>query len=573
MSVREARGVIGTRMRRRRLLGTALVGGGAALAAACGGQKSRSDTGATGAGTDRLATVTSGQAVPGASEQVKRGGTFSWNNTTTPPRSLDPHFETFPSSSSIAVNVHNSLLTFTPDLTKIVPDVATAMPEQPDNRTFIFKLHQGVKFHNVAPANGREMTADDVKYSIERQGTNSPGKFQHAYYWLDRLEKIEALDKYTVKFTTAKPYAPFISYIASPWTVIINRELVEQNGDLTQRIVGTGPFIFEEWQKDVQIRLRRNPDYWKKDAAGGALPYVDTVIFKMINDPNAVQAQLATKEILAAPIEFTFVDQMKRAMGKPNYRAVPSQFPRQFRTAPYDGEKVQQKPRFADIRVRQALVQAINKQEVLDLVWSGDGVTQYGPILPLYPDWALKENPVKFDPEDSKKLLAAAGLANGWDDELIFSSNAAGGTNDQVAEVLQRQLARIGVRVTLRGMDSTSYFNKNYSYDYTLSHHTPLNLPEPDENLSPYFGPTATYYRWGNKEIHALIEKQVTTLDFTERQKAVEEVQRKIVLDYPMNFISTNNTHYFSWPQVKGWFFPNDLYNGRLETVWIDPSA
>jgi peptide/nickel transport system substrate-binding protein len=562
------------RMRRRRFLGTALAGGGVAFAAACGGQKSRTDDASTSSGAGALATLAAGQAAPGAGEQVKRGGTLSVHVSTTPPRSLDPHFETFPSSSSVFVNVYNTLLRFVPDLSKIEPEAAAAMPEQPDDRTYVFKLRPGIKYHNVAPTNGRELTAEDIKYSIERQSTNTPGKFQHAYYFLDRLDRIEAVDKSTIRFVTKQPYAPFISYAASPWTVIISKEVVEQNGDLTTKAVGTGPFIFDEWQKDVQIKMRRNPEYWGKDTNGGQLPYIDTLIQKDIRDSNSVQAQFVSGGLMATPdIQFTFVDQVRKQLPKANYRMVPSQFPKQMRTAPYDGEKIQQKPRFADIRIRQALAQAVNKKEVLDLVYSGDGVTQNGPILPLFPQWALKDDPVKYDPEASKQLLAAAGVPNGWEDEFIFSSNSAGDTQSQIAEVLQRQLARIGVRATLRPMDSTAYFNKNYSYDYTMSLHTPLNLPEPDENLSPYFGPNATFYRWGNKEIHALIEKQVTTLNTSERQKAVEETQRKIIADYPMTFILTNNRHYFTQPQVKGWFFSNDLYDGRAETAWIDPSA
>ena len=234
----------GGRVGRRRLLGTmALAGGGAAFALACGGgSKSRSETSGSGeASSSRLATAVTGQAAPGAADQVKRGGTFT--SVEGPPRSLDPHFDTFPANTHVTNNVYNSLLYFNDDVTKIELDLAQAMPEQPDPLSYVFKIRPGVKFHNVAPANGRELTAEDVKYSFERQMTNDPGKFQHAYYFLNRINKVEALDKTTVKFTMNKPYAPFLSYVASPWTQIILRELVEADGDLTKRAIGTGPFI------------------------------------------------------------------------------------------------------------------------------------------------------------------------------------------------------------------------------------------------------------------------------------------------------------------------------------------
>ncbi|MGH2584828.1 MAG: ABC transporter substrate-binding protein [Dehalococcoidia bacterium] len=569
MPARESAGLFGTRIQRRRFLGTALAGGGTAFAIACGSE-SRSDQ-TTSSQATREATAPATHNIPGAGEQVKRGGTFTIQNGS--PRSLDPHFDTFPANTIVTNNVYNKVLTFTPDISQIEPDLATAMPEQPDDLTFVFKLRQGIKFQNVAPANGREMTAEDVKYSIERQMTREPGKFQHAYFFLDRVTSIETPDKYTVSFKTNKPYAPFLSYMASPWTMVILRELVEQDGDLTQRAVGTGPFIFEEWQKDVQHRLRRNPEYWRKDANGGALPYVDNITIRIATDANAIQAMFVNEDVLASTIQFTFVDQVKQQHPNANYEAVPSQFWRQMRTPPYDGVKVQHKAPFNDIRVRQAIVQAVNKQEVVDTVLSGDGIVVQGPIIPIYKTWALSEELVKFDPADSKKLLEAAGQGSGWNDEMIFASSEAGDISSQVGEVLKQQLGQIGINVTLRPMETANYYNKNYSYDYTLSHHTALNNPDPDENLSSYFGANGTFYRWGNTDVHALVDKQAETLDQTERQAVVQEAQRKIVLDYPMSFIYTPYSHRFTNGKVKGWFYPIDGYDGRLETVWIDPNA
>lgn len=555
---------------RRRMLGVvALAGGGAAFALACG-SKTRDDAAVEGNAVERLATAPSGQVAPGAGEQVKRGGTFI-GTIGSSPRSMDPHFETFPEGTASTDNIYNGLLRYNADVTTIGPDTATAMPEQPDPLTFVFKIQPGIKYQNVAPANGREMTAEDVKYSIERQMTNDPGKFQSAYFFLNKVSKVEAVDKYTVKFTTFKPYAPFLSYIAHPLTQIILREIVEQDGDLTKRAVGTGPFIFEEWQKDVQFKLRRNPDYFKKDAAGGQLPYIDSYIIRVIPDASASRAAFINNDVHAVGVQNTFLEEVKKQVPKATYRAQPSQFWRQMRTSPYDGEKIQHRKPYTDIRVRQAIVQAVNKREVLDLVLSGDGALAHGPILPQFKTWALPDDPVKFDPADSRKLLEAAGLGSGFDEEMIFANYDD--IANQVGEVLKQQMSKIGIRVKLVPMEVAAYFNKTYAYDYNMSHHIPRNNPEPDENLVSYFGPTATFFRWGNKEIQELIVKQSETVDQAERQKLVLDVQRKIVLDYPISFMYTPNNHFFTSAKVKGWFYPNDLYQGRKETLWMDPSA
>jgi ABC-type transport system substrate-binding protein len=546
---------------RRRLLGTAALGGGAAFAAACGAQQSRTGTQATpnqDGVVGRIVTVQAGFQVPGANETPKRGGTMSV--IVTSPRSLDPHLESLLSGSFAPDNVYNGLLKMTPDTTKIEPELAAAMPEQPDPLTYVFKLRQGVKYHNIAPANGRELTAEDVKFSLERQMTRDP-RFVKAYFFLDQVTGIEAPDKYTVRVKVGKPYAPFMNYVADPFTMIINREVVEQDGDATKRMVGTGPFIFEEWQRDVAIRFRRNPDYWRKDAQGNAMPYVDALVGRISNDPNTNAALLGNGDVLASDITFTLVDEIKKRQPKANYRSVTSQFWRQVRTAPYDEARgTAHKRPWTDIRVRQAFVEAINKKEVLDLVYSGDGVVVNGPILPIFPFWALKEDPVKFDPANGKKLLEAAGFANGLDTEMIFS-NSGGDIPNQIGEVLKVQLAKAGIRVKLTPMENTAYYNKTYAYDYDSSHHAPLNNPEPDENLSSYFGATSTFYRWGNKEIHGMVERQAAILDSNERQKLVLDVQRKICLDYPINFTLSANTHLFTNPKVKGWFYSVNRYD------------
>src|SRR5579871_2093499 len=229
---------------RRRLLGGGVTGAAALALAACGSSNNNGSkpaasnngaattaSGSPAAGAKAPTQANTGGQVgaltatvvplaPGASAgNIKKGGTFVVLNAGEP-RTLDPYFDTFPYCTAIADNVYNGVLKFTPDLTKIVPDLAAGMPEQPDDKTYIFKITQGVKFQDVQPVGPREFTADDVKYSLERQSTNDPGKYQHAYYFLNKLDSIQVVDKYTVKVVTKAPYAPFLSYIASPWTVM-----------------------------------------------------------------------------------------------------------------------------------------------------------------------------------------------------------------------------------------------------------------------------------------------------------------------------------------------------------------
>ncbi len=542
---------------RRRFAG-GFAGGAAGIAGlalvGCGGSDdANKDTATTGT---KASPSASGQG-----ETVKKGGHFTLHMGGSP-RSLDPHFDTFPYNTAITTNTNNGLLQFSPDLSKVQPDLATAMPEQPDPLSYTFKIQQGVKFQNVDPVNGREFTSEDVKYSIERQMTDQAGKFQHAYFFLGHVDKIETPDKYTVTVKTNKPFAPFISYIASPWTLMICKEVVDKDGDLTERAIGTGPFILKEWQKDVKFELVKNPDYFKKD-----LPNIDALTWVIAADPATSATLFISKGVDAAVLAQSELQRVKDARPDAHLEDVPSQFWKQFRMPPTTKDQPYPKP-FDDIRVREAIVRAVDKKQILDLVYSGDGIATYGPILPVYEQWALKKELVPFDLKKAKDLLGQAGQSGGFSGDMIWASTAP--QLDQISEVIKQQMGKIGVTLDLKPMELAAYYNQTYSYKYTFSQHTPLNNPDPDENLSAYFGKGATYYKHFNQDIFDAIDKQSEELDTAKRQQLVQDAQVKIVNDFPMVFLFTTNNHNFTDPRVKGWDWSKDLYNGRVETVWLN---
>ena len=523
----------------------------------CGGGDSGGGSATT---TGGAGAPTATPIAPGQGLQAKKGGHYTAHMGGSP-RTLDPHFDTFPYNTAITDNTNNALLRFTPDLTKVEPDIATAMPEQPDPLTYVFKIQQGVKFHDVDPVNGREFTADDVKYSIERQMTDKAGQFQHAYYFLKRIAKIEVVDKYTVKFTMTAPFAPFINYIASPWSLMICREVVEKDGDLTQRAIGTGPFIFKEWQKDVKFELVKNPNYFKK-----GLPNIDAYTLLLATDPDTAATLFIDKKVDAIVAGQAQLKRIQDARKDVNYQPRPSQFWRQMRMPPTTADQPYPKP-FDDIRVREAIVRAVDKKQVLDLVYSGDGQLTYGPILPMYSNWALKEELAGFDLAKAKSLMSAAGVST-YSGEMIWATGTP--QADQIGEVLKQQLKAINIDVQLKPMELAAYYNQTYSYKYTFSHHVPLNSPEPDENLSSYFGAKATYYKHDNPDLFKLVEAQAGELDTEKRKALVQDVQKKIVLDFPMSFMFTTNNHNFTDKKIKGWFYSLDLYDGRIESLWLD---
>jgi len=559
-------------MLRGAAVGTAGVAGAVLIGCGDGDGDGDATAAATSAGGGDATAAASGTAAV-AEGGPTRGGKLTLHMGTEP-RSLDPHFETFTPAPANATS--NNLVRFTSDLTSIVPDAAE-LPEQPDELTYIFKLQPGIHMHDVAPLNGRPLTSEDVKYTFERQSNQAgdeTGTYQHAYYFKDKLTSIETPDDQTVVFKTAAPYAAFMNYMASPWSPLIAREYVEANGDLTEYVGSSGPYIFKEWQKEVRMTFERNPNYWKN----ADLPWLDELEFLISPDPDTSATQYidgAFRSYVAGQSQLSRVQGAKGDSAR--YAAVPSQFWRQFRMSPtdaefsyldYAGTENETGAMFDDIRVRQAICQAIDKQQVLDLVYSGDGQVTYGPILPQFTNWALKEELVPYDLAESQKLMAAAGVSEIRGPMMWASSSPQA---DQIGEILKEQLAKIGVVTDLEPMETAAYYNVTYAYRYTFSHHVPLNSPEPDENLSSYFGEKSTYFKHFNPDIFALVKKQSETVDFEERQAIVKEAQEKIVLDYPIRFMFTTNIHQFINNELKDYEISLDRYdNYGVETAWLD---
>ena len=186
------------------------------------------------------------------------GGTLraAWN---VPPRSFDPHVETAAATTTFCNMTYNGLLRLAPRMDEIELDAAKSW-RQIGDLTYEFKLRKGVRFHDIPPVNGREVTSADVKYSIERiSGMHGRSRrFKHQYYFKNKLAAIETPDKYTVIVKTKEPYGAFMSYVGSPFSAIVPKEAVDQFGDLRKNSIGTGPFILKDYQRDAHIILEKN---------------------------------------------------------------------------------------------------------------------------------------------------------------------------------------------------------------------------------------------------------------------------------------------------------------------------
>ena len=490
---------------------------------------------------------------------AKRGGTLVVRSG--PIRGIDPHLETWGAALQVVHQTYNALLKFNHDGTKILPDLAETW-EQKDDVTYVFRLRQGVKFHNVPPVNGRELTSEDVKYSIERQMTNQPGKFQHAYFFLGKLDSIQTPDKYTVVFKTKEPYAPFLNYIASPWTVIVAREVVEKHGDLQRHAIGTGPFIMQEYRREQEALFVENPHYFKK-----GLPYLDEVRIQYVIDPSAATAAFRGQQTDISQLEFADVASIKASNAKVQVAEITTMFPIVLRTRPYD-EQRPNKPPFAEKKVRQAIQAAIKPEEFIQIVRSGWGITMTGPIPTYRKPWALAAAArPQFDPAKAKRLLTEAGYASGLENRADRRHPRRQRQERPGREGPARQGGHPG-EPEAHGDGPVLQQELHVRLLHERAHRAHGRGAQ--EAIRPYYGATATYYRWGNKEIHRLIDEQAKILDPKRRVEMIHQIQRMLLDDAPNVFLYTPITHYGVQPWVKNYTVPINAYDQRYEEIWLD---
>ncbi len=327
-------------------------------------------------------------------------------------------------------------------------DLAESWQSTPDARVWTFKLRQGVKWHNVPPLNGRELVAADVKYCFEAYAKEGVQSFT-----FQEVEGIETPDKYTVRIHLKTPNVLFPQNVAEPITVLFPREVLEEDGDLKKRFVGTGPYLLKEHTRKVRIVLARNPDYFDKGR-----PYIDEYVILSTPDAATRMAAFRTGQSdiiwLASPSE---VETIK----KTNPSAVVQSYHNTL--TPFGVALAQDKPPFNDVRVRRAVSMAIDRQKQADTLFEGHGIIGWGVPYLYYAD----KQPTlaqlgpwwQYRPAEAKKLLAEAGHPNGLETTLFYYEYFPQMTS-QVQVVQQDLKKNLNINVKITKLDYTTYYGR-----------------------------------------------------------------------------------------------------------------
>ena len=532
-----------------------------------------------GAAMAALASAPHIGAGPASAQAPKRGGTINvraWD-----PPHWDPHL-TISYKTHIAYSfTHSRLLRFragpgvSPGTFPIEGDLAESW-SQPNDTTYLFKLRKGVRWHNKPPVNGRELTAEDVVYSIDRFRTV---KGNANAYMLSSVDKVEAPDKYTVKITLKEPYVWLLDMLANSHAVpIIARECVDKHGDLKRHeaTIGTGPWMLDSYRPNVGFTFVRNPSYFLS-----GLPHIERVeVFVDEDNASRMAAFLSGKYDLG----WEFMGIINRVDWVQIKDVLKQKRPR-LQTVEFTTPVMQHismrtdKAPYSDVRVRRAMSMAIDRKGIIDALYEGVGVIN--PAVPAaLKEWSIPMDQLgeglanyKYDPAAAKKLLAEAGLASGFSATMEFTTYGSNIVVDACQLVL-KYLKDVGIDAKLVTKEYGAYISTTFYGKFdTLAFGPQTGFQEPDNHLfgQYYPGELKNQSHINDPVVADMLIRQRRTPDVAKRREVVFDIQRHLAKQqYYVQLPSP--THVAVWDGALKNYGPNHGYDygGRLMAAWLD---
>jgi peptide/nickel transport system substrate-binding protein len=461
----------------------------------------------------------------------KKGGTLRVAYAEEP-KNLHTQIDSGTEGVYAAKQIYDSLLNIDPT-GKIVPGLATGMPERPSNLVYVFKLRNNVRFHN-----GKPFTADDVLWTFDRLLGKIPGlQSTQASRFVGIIASVEKVDPSTVRFTLKKPSPDFLVLMGGDKYMGImqkDSELADPKEYGQSIVVGTGPFKFKEWKKGSHLTLVRNDDYW------GPPALVDQVVYRAI--PEASTRMVAMR---AGEIDVLLAPTLKDVRQYQNDR--------NFKVLTADGGNMKlfifntARAPFNDLRVRQAMAYAVNREEIVEAIYYGYASVAHD----LLPPWNAAHDPSRkyypYDPERAKKLLAEAGYGPAKPLEFEIVTSDATEFVD-LSTLIQAQLQRVGVRAKVLSVDKSAYTAKTFPQRGTVNpnfqasvYRLIFGFPTSDYGWRSYHPKSALdltgYNQAGgahNPAVPPLLEEAAETLDVQAQRRLYGQLADLINADMPM---------------------------------------
>ena len=506
--------------------------------------------------------------------QPKRGGILrAWGYD---PPHFDPQLTINGKTHNTVSFVYSTLVRYKvgpeiPPGTFIVEPHLAERWESPDDTTYVFHLRQGVTWHNKPPVNGRELVAEDVKFTFERF-LREPGNA--ARYVLEPVDRVEVVDRYTVKFLLKEPFVWLVNMLANPLSMwIIAPEVVEKYGDLKQaeHAIGTGPFLLERYEPNVKTVFRRNPDYFLPGQ-----PWVDGVEWLVVGDDSAALAMYRTGQLDAGPWHWWSVRQQDvEALKKTHPHLMYQDFLSNVSHAIW---MATDQPPFNDVRVRRAISQAIDRQAIIDAVFiQGEPTPAVSRGLP---EWSPRVDELgagatyyQYAPKEARRLLADAGFPHGLKTQLTVT-NGLGRDLVDAAQLAQRYLKDVGIEAELKLQEYGAYMATTFAGKFEGLAFGPLSIAwEPDSVLYGLYAPDQARNSGhvNDPTITAMLKEQRRTKDLQARKQIVFDLQRYIAEQQYYVYLYAIGIAGSWQPYVKNYApTPSFDYGSRTAALWLE---
>ncbi len=431
----------------------------------------------------------------------------------------------------------------------------------PDDHTYVFKLRQGVKFHD-----GSEVTADDVKWGIEAQA-NPPAPGIKTQYPA-KITSVDAVDKYTVRINMSGPDPSVVGYFAwQRYTPVTPQNIYDKLNVLTQGI-GTGPYKLVEFVPNDRVVYTRNPDFWNKD-----LPYIDELTLKVLPDEQARVAALRSGAIDGA----TFTPDVAKTMANDRNLTVLKGLYAAHKEIQLVIKDANKNP-WNDIRVRQAMSHAINRQDIIDKVFGGDAA--YSSIIPPgYGDWPLAEadlkgNYLKYDVDKAKSLLQQAGLGGGFEIELQSINPPRFIT--QAAEVVAEHWKAVGIKTTVVPLEIGTFAKSNADGTYAGGQLTARGMRgDPNGYVTEFHPKTPIFEKWfaggwTNDELTKILDDALLTADQAKRKQLYTRAQQILLTELPHSPLVQDMKYQVVRTRLKNMYVAYTDFNTGLRDAWAE---
>lgn len=366
-----------------------------------------------------------------------RGGTLIWGRSARI-NTLDPAVGTSSESQTAIYTIHETLVRYSDDFKQLVPGLAVSWKTSKDRKTLIFKLRKGVYFHD-----GTRFDAQSVIFSFLRQMDRShpyyPSNIGYAKYIFDMVRRVYAVSLYEVGIELKRPYAPFIHSLTIPAAGIVSPAAVKRWGTLFEKNPsGTGRFKLEKWESGDHVCLIRHKDYW------GKAPFLERLVFRTIPNNRDRLMALSTGSI-----------QVMDGIGPEELNAISRN--KSLRFAKVPGLNIcfitmnTLTPPFDNVKVRQAVNHAVNKEKIVKLLYQGLAEPAVNPFPPNIWGYNHDITGYGYNPEKARALLKEAGYPDGFETTLFklpvprFYNQLP----DETARLIQANLAQVGIKTKI----------------------------------------------------------------------------------------------------------------------------